>query len=153
MGDELLFDYTLTGEAVTDGYYFRVAGDATPTAANTLTAGGYLLPMVEPFATEADMTASALGLTDIAYVSDYTLRVVLYDAMGRELLVKKVRVDVDKTHPEGFDEYRYPLLVNHFYSLGVPTAPVDFDQNYEDPEADVIMVVGAWQADVNYKFE
>lgn len=87
------------------------------TPGGTTHKGSYILPIPAP--------------TSI----DYTLQVVLVNAAGTPLHTHKVRLSPDgevseTTGGTGIitptdDPYRFPIIVNHFYSIGTQANPVD----------------------------
>ena len=86
-------------------------------AGGTTKKGSYILPIPAP--------------TSV----DYTLQVVLLDALGNPLYTRKVKLspDGEVTETNGGtgiiiptdDPYRFPIITNHFYSIGTETNPVD----------------------------
>jgi hypothetical protein len=113
--------------------------------------GAYVLPMIAPFADEASMTAAGYDDSNI-YVKDYTLRIVLLDAEGRELRVKRVK-DADAETGGGtgiiVDAYRFEIRANYFYSIGSASEPVDLEETDDPTPSEAIVVWGPWQADVD----
>lgn len=83
--------------------------------------GSYILPIPAPVPTD----------------KDYTLQVVLVDASGTPLYTHKVRLSPDGEVSEtnggtGIivptnDPYRFPILTNHFYSIGTQASPIDLN--------------------------
>lgn len=83
--------------------------------------GSYILPIPAPVPTD----------------KDYTLQVVLVDASGTPLYTHKVRLSPDGEVSEtnggtGIivptnDPYRFPIITNHFYSIGTQASPIDLN--------------------------
>ena len=88
-------------------------------AGGTTKKGSYILPVPLP----AD--------------KDYTLQIVLVDATGTPLHIHKVKLSVDGEVSETnggtgiiiptADPYRFPIITNHFYSIGTEATPIDFN--------------------------